>query len=1655
MKRESAGGAATAAGMDFQNRVAAWYCVAIIAEQDVTVPLCLGSGTTFESIRSETGLPIDDLLIETSAGGFIFGQVKRTISLSQTRNSGFASALNQFVCQFVANQSRIDSPRPCERPLDPERDRFALIVSPTSSSLISRDLVKVLDRVRSSVGKQTTEDFAKNKDEWRALQFTLDHLRESWRSTMGKPPTLEVLYQLLSLVYVQVLDVDQDGAAERESLNTLSQTVLKDPGQAEASWKILIAFCGHMAKSRGGANREVLQRTLTAASVDVREPSSYREDIKRIRDHTETSLELLSDLSRIEAGNRVVKIERTCVEELWNRALESSALLVVGQPGAGKSGSLHSLGVKAKKAEYDVVVMLVDRIASSSLGELRNELGLEHEIVEVLRQWPGTRPALLVIDALDAARGLSSANTFRDLMRLLIKPKSRWNVIASVREFDLRYSNELQELFRCEDPSTVLESEFASLNYVNIPCLSDEEVENIARQSPELAKLIEIAPLELRDLIRILFNIRLIADLLSTGLDPSQLTSVRTQLELLERYWDHRIIGSDSLGDQRENVLLIACEEMVKERRLQIDRAILAKSASVDTLNILLSSHVLSEWSEPSTTKPNRYIIRFSHNVLFDYAVACLLLRRAPDALLNLLITDPDFAVVARPSIEMHFQYLWVNDRNRFWSEVFNIVRSKDTHTIARIIGVSVATFEATDVDDLTQITEMLKSDNTETKDAAEEILEYVVGTLYSNPIPLVGTDAGPWCAFAEHISRNISARSAFPLGSLLRKALEDPDKLTTEQIDAVGLAARRLLQFAWRESTDDDWLVIVGLQSTCRTFRSSPEEAGGLIRQAIVLAHLQEHGFKELPFIAKEVRYIIESAPDLVTDIYIAAFGYQESSTDPTSLGPSRILSILSTRRQDYGLALWQLSEQYRSFLELAPLDATRALVDVLETYILHKHAVGAKTTTDEELFAFRGREARYVRDYSSVWDSGDVYGNDEPIKMLQSLEEYISALVEQQNVDLLEAILDVAAQKNRFAFFWRRLLRAATTSGVPLSNLVADLACAQPILLGIDTSNATGEFLKAQFSCLDSSTRGSIEEAILAIPEYVDGDSKDRAKETRARLLGCLDETAITRDATLELLHDLRAVDAVPKNQAPIRFSDIASSPYTEEEYLAERGVRLDDGINAHLFALTKPVTAFASEFLNEIPDEEDLSSIIEDLRILHDTLHSPDMDNANMELRDQAWGHLASACSKAARIRCLNCGDEDGRFIRAVLIEASNNRQPEYDSVENAQFDEFPAWGTPAARIDSAEGLLTLSLRGGCLTDDVMEEIVRLSRDDVSAVRFQIATHLMSLYDTKPEIVWEIAERMVSCDPSISVLYGLLNHALAPLARAYPDRVVVLLQTSLERFGRSKKTQEYRRTAYTLLSQMYIFKNHSGAREIVMTTVSELRNDPTDAHFLVNTLRDALTYGENEETAEDIRSRAFDLLLHLLQGAVAGLSQLGQGREGETFDDLPETEKDRVKEFAAIIKSVSDEVYFASGAYDLQIGKRTELVSQTPEKTARFYHEASDLFNELVEISIPAAIHPIVQTLETLIPEDPPGVFLRIADIVRSSRKGGYQQESLAAELIVRIVERYLADYQDLLLENADCRRALVEVLDTFVGAGWPTAQQLTYRLKEIFR
>ena len=201
---------------------------------------------------------------------------------------------------------------------------------------------------------------------------------------------------------------------------------------------------------------------------------------------------------------------------------------------------------------------------------------------------------------------------------------------------------------------------------------------------------------------------------------------------------------------------------------------------------------------------------------------------------------------------------------------------------------------------------------------------------------------------------------------------------------------------------------------------------------------------------------------------------------------------------------------------------------------------------------------------------------------------------------------------------------------------------------------------------------------------------------------------------------------------------------------------------------------------------------------------------------------------------------------------------------------------------------------------------------------------------------------------------------------------------------------------------------------------------------------------------QAADDTAARARTVeLFHTITAAAcdAFASLIEKSRTTEWSESDAET----LKEMARLANHSATELYFASGVF--VGGQQQPAISRAQQE--RFYRELTPTIDRLSSIGIPSSVHSVIEMLEAFVPVDPRSVFLQVAALVESGRKGGYQYEQMGAEHIVRIVVRYLAEYRPLLQEDTECRIALRKTLDAFVEAGWPSAQQLSYRLDEIFR
>jgi hypothetical protein len=514
------GGAAAQKGINYQNRVAAWFCVRILAEQDAEPLWGWESSSTIDWLRCETEQPIDDLLIGNSYQGLAFVNVKHKVNASQVSVSSLASAIGQFVRQFVSILNRNNGPLLWERPLDPNLDRFVLVTTSSSSRSITSVLPKVLERLRAADFGGSLDDAAENRPEREIVSIIRAHLEREWFAVTGQELSERDAISLLKLVWVEVLDVDNGEAEERRAKEILRVSVLTDPAQTEMTWHTLIQYCSIFASEQSGADRQALRDGLLKAGVKLKSSRSYCTDIELLKRLSQETLESLLPLSQITAkfDENPIKINRDCTWALAE-ASEVSSYVAVGDPGAGKSGVLHDVVQKWITDEgRDVVFIAVDRLDAKSLKSLRHELGLKHEIVEILQNWSGDKPAFLVIDALDAARSGDKEQTILDLLSRVHDLVPRWHIIASIRQFDLRHNTKLQSLFRGHPHPTFHSGEFSlrTTCHFNIPKLEPQEFDQVSAQSAELGDLIRRANDKLLDLLRIPFNLKLMAELIGS-----------------------------------------------------------------------------------------------------------------------------------------------------------------------------------------------------------------------------------------------------------------------------------------------------------------------------------------------------------------------------------------------------------------------------------------------------------------------------------------------------------------------------------------------------------------------------------------------------------------------------------------------------------------------------------------------------------------------------------------------------------------------------------------------------------------------------------------------------------------------------------------------------------------------------------------------------------------------------------------------------------------------------------------------------------------------------------------------------------------------------------------------------------------------------------
>ena len=1609
------GGAATSAGIVFQQQLGAFFGVYLLSGRCFDQRLNLGIASPVR-LRFETEAPVDDILVCTSADGYIAIQAKTAVSLSQDLASPFGKTVSQFVRHWISCRDG-DGSRGWNRPLDPARDRLVLAVSRHAPATIREDLPAAL-RSRSL---QRTPVLTQARR--RALESFDSCAAQAWASLTTEKFDPELLDQLARVVTVFMFD---PSGADRALMEEILVASIPDGSQAAVALNALETVSGQMMAERGGADLASLRQAIMTKGIDLRTTPRYRQDIIALRKHTQSVVAALQRHEGIQVkdGDRA-SIVRECQDTVETAAQENS-LLIVGEPGAGKSGVLNALARSLIDQDKDVVELAVDQHSVESLEGLSNDLKLENGLLDVLEAWDGVGPAWLIIDALDATRGGKAESVFRALIAQVLVRCPRWRVVASIRTFDLRMGQQFRSLFPGAPPDAGrAEPGFSNVRHVRIPPWTKVEFQKLLEQVPTLSLALAEAPTRLRELASIPFNTHLLSELIVRGVDMVDLKRVSSQVELLRLHWSHRIEG---YGTPAERCLRTVVEAMVEARTLRVQKHALALK-DPEMIDTLAHEGVL-------VPVENGRWVQFRHHILFDFTSAQVLLDPA-DIVGGKLRFPKEQArgLMLAPSLAFVLQEIWASETRRrsFWTAVANLLADKDGDPVIRsAVGRMGVEYPAEAADTLMLAERIVNGD-----DNAAQAFAILSGALAVRMEDDPETSAQPWVKLIGAVAPNVGSVVG-PVRFLLLKLIGSTrdDGLQAD----LGLAARALLEHG-HSLQDPGITVTAAIGFVADTYGTDREQSRRLLSRVFDENRLAEFAWQEVPAVCRKIAAIVDADPAFGAEIYRRTYAFDVAQDLPTDMSSSQILPLRSNARQDYSMARYALGEFIPQFLDQHPSQAIEAIIASVEGYVAREHPI--PDDFDDYNLDVAGRSVRLREDLSRVWahDPDSQYDRDAEVLVAKLLER-LRVSDENTALNLANLLIDNAS----LAVFWSRLFMASAERNDEMVGLLLPFALTEQFLVMLDTRKDAIDVIAKGYGRLKSEDRKRFERQALSFDFADFMKPKEAKKRFLRRLFTAIGRDDLETEAALRLVADDTDQVAV-QNRRPfaVQFQAVSAKPYdwiTDQNRDLPANANLIAAIDSakKVLALESNASAPTGLTLNAA---HDALNRIERTRTAHGT---------DAQLRIHGEGVLAQGCNRIIAARLLSQqadGAATESFLRLLRV-ATSSAGPQVDAHTEESFEKLASWGSPAARVEAAQAVLDLALQRPDLLPRLMIDIDMLLTDPHPAVRMQAGLHLIRLWDLDRDGFWQRVKDRLTREPNFGVLEHIIKGVLRRVLHSSPEIVESLVLELLRRFPDDRERQtRLRKAVADILTVLWITHERHTARSVVEEWIADSVRCHDELAIVLSRMRGAFVAGLNgqkNQADEVLRHRALELAAGIVEAASHGLAIHYSG-ETPNLEGLSDAGKS-----AELLDIACRELYFSTGA-NHSSGESSRPTSTT--ELADFFVEATPILKRIGDCGTPHTVYYLLQLLEFLLPLDPERAFDLAAHALRSGgARTGFQFESMGIDLIVRLVGVFLADHKEI-FESEQRRTELIECLEIFMDAGWPAAQRLLYRLPELIQ
>ncbi len=1625
----TSGGNATAAGVSFQAEVGALFAILLLAERRVDGRLGLGD-VRIRSVRFETEAPVDDILVETDSGGWIFVQAKKRLTLSTTPNSEMGSIAGQIVKQYHACAQGNGAPN-WNRPLIPDHDRILIAVGPGASGRITDDLAKAL----SALQAHSTAPIPRYQQT--ALDSFSTCLENAWRTLTGTAPSDDVIRPLLSYIRVCRFDFTH---ADQELAVEWSKPLFQDEGTADAAFALLARQCQWLMENRLGADTAGLRRHLEQKGLTLKAAPSFQEDINALQAYSTATRDELSHYEETKIGDREITIDRQCTQAVIASAISGSFLLI-GEPGSGKSAVLNAAAKTLCDQGHDVVTLAVDRLSVTSSDGLEQQLGVSRPVREILRNWPGPAPAFVFIDALDATRGGSSEAVFRNLIKDILEVGGRWRVVASIRTFDLRLGEQFRELFRGAPPDAqYAEESFPHVQHICITHWTPEELAQLFERAPEIASAVMYGGHRLHDLALVPFNTRLLADLISSGLSAEAFGEIHSQAQLLERYWDRRVVRH---GTSAALCLRRVVTEMVDARALEVNKLRVAEGAA-DIFDTLLRENVLV------AIRGDRRVA-FRHHILFDYAASRVYLDPHDIAATAAIFCgESDLGLMLAPALAFALQGLWAESGDGhadFWSAVITIAGASELDPIARSVAARTACEFPVTADDVQGLNEAMRSQG-EQRRSAVTAFTHVVGALAIHVESGATFCVAPWCALTVG-AQYVLADTIWSLRALL--SLLTSHTHASECGRQVGIAARRLIGFALDHPDLPSQLMLSAIGFVADTYLSDVPASTTVLRKLLESGRIRDHGHEDLPWLARKIKAVWEADPDFAVDIYGTVFGTVIDDRRETSIGGSRILQMRSNRQQDFAMAGFVLKEAFPQFLTADPSHAVCALTKAFEQNVSAVHTPLEETRTWTATVS--DHTARLAEDDSRhwAWNPNEEHG-DNLAALLKAFVERLRTLPESDACELARLVI----QTNVLAVIWARLFMVGAQRPADLGALLWPYAVQSPFLLCMDTQKDAIDLIAAQYSSEVVPERQRFEQAAFDLRIADDENAELQRNTFLLRLFGAIGREQLTTAEARAFLgnHITDAGGNVP-NSRPFRI-EVSTHAFEASDWFRHQGVEVALPANQDLWAEANRIRSELG--LGGAPSVpiRNIRETMSSLQGLMEAAKGSLAVGTAPAITDLAMGIAAAGAKALANLESAPLREQPtvlGDLV-TLTLELTNYPAPEAAPDQEVRFEQDQNWGFPVARIEAGQAAIRLCQVDSQTAKRILPSLDALLCDPHPAVRSLVAENLTALWKTDRAEMWRLVKQVAETEPNRAVLRLFVQNCLGPLLHADPNQVEGLVLGILARAGDPKETPvaALLGALAELVTFLWVSHGRLKARRLLQNWLTGIPDHEPELSRAIATLRGALVlgYGNDNPVDRAIRQRAQQFAVWAVNASASELERyLAAVSDGSPMSN--ETGKIN----AGIINSIAEQLYFGSGAF--RGGSRAEqVILDKLEAKGAFLTDIADILHRIGDVGFPATIHHLIDLLDFLAPGDPALAFDLVAHaLLGAGRQYGYQFELLGTDRFVQVIGRLLADNRDIFLDNSARRRVLIRCLDVFSEVGWPAARRLVYQLPDLLR